>query len=141
VPGRCFGWPLVIGGVPVLKVEGKNGATYWADQGKFALSAGERSVMEQILGRLNGKSPTTASLAQSSAYQEAQHLLVRGDARLLEYVYSELVGEHEPISGFRPVPARSIENLVKAVFNLPRKADRPVARDRPRRGCPDQDRG
>ena len=67
--------------------------------------------------------------------------LERGDARLLEDVYSEVVGEHEPISGFRPVPARSIENLVKAVFNLLRKADRPVARDRPRRGCPDQDRG
>src|SRR6266540_3692874 len=27
--------------------------TYWADQGKFAVSAGERSVMEQMLGRLN----------------------------------------------------------------------------------------
>src|SRR5467141_4084757 len=70
--------PLVLGGVPVLKVESKNGATYWADQGKFAVSAGERSVMEQILGRLIGKSPATASLAQSSAYQEAQPILGNG---------------------------------------------------------------
>src|SRR6267142_2368925 len=70
--------PLMIGGVPVLKVESKNGATYWADQGKFAVSAGERSVMEQLLGRLNGKSPATASLAQSSAYQEAQPVLGNG---------------------------------------------------------------
>jgi hypothetical protein len=70
--------PLVLGGVPVLKVESKNGATYWADQGKFAVSAGERSVMEQILGRLNGKSPATASLAQSPAYQEAQPILGSG---------------------------------------------------------------
>jgi hypothetical protein len=69
--------PLVIGGVPVLKVESKNGTTYWADQGKFAVSAGERSVMEQILDRLNGKS-TAASLAQSSAYQEAQPILGSG---------------------------------------------------------------
>jgi len=70
--------PLVLGGVPVLKVEGKNGATYWADQGKFAVSAGERSVMEQILGRINGKSSAVASLAQSSTYQEAQPILGSG---------------------------------------------------------------
>jgi hypothetical protein len=70
--------PLVIGGVPVLKVERKNGATYWADQGKFAVSAGERSVMEQILGRLNGKSSAAVSLAQSSAYQEALPILGSG---------------------------------------------------------------
>ena len=70
--------PLVLGGVPVLKVESKNGATYWADQGKFAVSAGERSVMEQILGRINGKSSAAASLAQSSAYQEAQSILGGG---------------------------------------------------------------
>ncbi len=70
--------PLVIGGVPVLKVEGRNGATYWADQGKYAVSAGERSVMEQILGRINGKSSAAASLAQSSAYQEAQPILGGG---------------------------------------------------------------
>src|SRR6266481_6353708 len=70
--------PLVLGGVPVLKVESKNGATYWADQGKFAVSAGERSVMEQILGRINGKSSAAASLAQSSAYQDAQSILGSG---------------------------------------------------------------
>jgi len=70
--------PLVIGGVPVLKVEGRNGATYWADQGKYVVSAGERSVMEQILGRINGKSSAAASLAQSSAYQEAQPILGSG---------------------------------------------------------------
>src|SRR5467141_4810896 len=70
--------PLVLGGVPVLKVEGKNGATYWADQGKFAVSAGERSVMEQILGRINGKSSVAAALAQSPAYHEAQSILGGG---------------------------------------------------------------
>src|SRR6267143_5553180 len=69
---------LVLGGLPVLKVEGKNGATYWADQGKFAVSAGERPVMEQILGRINGKTSAAAALAQSSAYQEAQPILGGG---------------------------------------------------------------
>ncbi len=47
--------PLIIGGVPVLKSEGKNGVTYWAEHGKYAVGAGERSVMEEILNRLDGK--------------------------------------------------------------------------------------
>lgn len=70
--------PLMIGGVPVLKAEGKGGTTYWADQGKYTVSAGERSVMEQILGRLSTKSSAGASLVQSSAYQEAQSVLGGG---------------------------------------------------------------
>ena len=70
--------PLMIGGVPVLKAETKTGATYWADQGKYAISAGERSVMEQILGRLGGKTPAASSLAQTPAYHEAQPILGSG---------------------------------------------------------------
>lgn len=73
---------VTIGGVEVLKVEGKSGATYWAEHGKFAVSAGERSVMEEILGRLDGKVSGAASLAQSAAYQEAQANLGSG---LLEF--------------------------------------------------------
>jgi hypothetical protein len=64
--------PITLAGVPVLKSEGKNGVTYWADTGKFAVSAGERAVMEEILGRLGSKSSSVASLAQSAAYQETQ---------------------------------------------------------------------
>jgi hypothetical protein len=73
---------VAIGGVQVLKAEGKSGATYWAEHGKYAVSAGERSVMEDILGRLDGKVAGAASLAQSSAYQEAQGNLGNG---LLEF--------------------------------------------------------
>jgi hypothetical protein len=97
--------PLVMGGVPVLKVEGKNGATYWADQGKFAVSTGERAVMEQTLGRLNGKSSATASLAQSSVYQEAQPILGSG---VLEFFVGipdlkELASDSNP-GGFKARP-------------------------------------
>src|SRR5713101_7304519 len=60
-----------IGGVQVLKAESKNGVTFWAEHGKYAVSAGERSVMEELLGRLDGKISGAASLAQSAAYQEA----------------------------------------------------------------------
>jgi len=73
---------VTIGGVQVLRAESKGGATYWAEHGKYAVSAGERSVMEEILSRLDGKVSGTATLAQSAAYQEAQANLGGG---LLEF--------------------------------------------------------
>ncbi len=73
---------VTIGGVQVLKVQGKSSVTYWAEHGKYAVSAGERSVMEEILGRLDGKVSGMASLAQSAAYREAQANLGSG---LLEF--------------------------------------------------------
>src|SRR2546430_6813284 len=41
---------ITIGSVQVLRAAGKNGVSYWAEHGKYAVSAGERSVMEEILG-------------------------------------------------------------------------------------------
>jgi hypothetical protein len=73
---------VTIAGVQVLQSEGKSGVTYWAEHGKYAVGAGERSVMEDILGRLDGKVSGAASLAQSGAYQEAQANLGGG---LLEF--------------------------------------------------------
>jgi hypothetical protein len=73
---------VTIGSVQVLRAEGKSGVSYWAEHGKYAISAGERSVMEEILGRLGGKVSGTISLAQSAAYQEAQAHLGSG---LLEF--------------------------------------------------------
>jgi len=63
---------VTLAGVPVLKAESKNGTSYWADTGKYAVSASEPRVMEEILARLNGKPSSASSLAQSAAYQEAQ---------------------------------------------------------------------
>jgi hypothetical protein len=74
--------PVTIGSVQVLRAEGKNGISYWAEHGKYAVTAGERSVMEEILGRLDDKVSRTASLAQSAAYQEAHANLGSG---LLEF--------------------------------------------------------
>src|SRR5258708_5603135 len=71
-----------IGGVLVLKSEGKSGTSYWAEHGKYAVGAGERAVMEDILGRLDGKVAKAETLAQSAAYQEAQANLGGG---LLEF--------------------------------------------------------
>ncbi len=73
---------VTIGSVQVLRTEGKSGVSYWAEHGKYAVSTGEQSVMEEILGRLGGRVSATASLAQSAAYQEAQANLGSG---LLEF--------------------------------------------------------
>lgn len=69
---------ITLGGAAVLKSEGKNGTSYWADHGKYAVSASERSVMEEILSRLDGKSAAAASLAQTPAYQESQPIAGSG---------------------------------------------------------------
>ena len=66
---------ITIAGIPVLKVERKDNVTYWAEHGKYALSANEPSVFEEILARLEGKSAGASALTDMPAYREAQPLL------------------------------------------------------------------
>ncbi len=66
-----------IAGVPALKIERKSGTTYWSETGKYAVSAGEESVFEEVLKRVTGKS-AGSSLADSESYREAQPLLAGG---------------------------------------------------------------
>ena len=68
---------LTVAGVPSLKIERKTGITYWAEFGKYAVSASEPAVFEDALNVVNGKysSPT---LSQSLVYQEAMPLLRGG---------------------------------------------------------------
>ena len=73
---------ISIGGAQVLKVERKTGITYWTETGKYAVSANERSVLEEVLSRLEEKAPAGSSLAQTAAYKEAAPLLGGG---LLEF--------------------------------------------------------
>src|SRR3984893_10846195 len=61
---------MTIAGVPVLKVQRKTGATYWVEHGKYAVSANEPAVLEEILSRLAGKTSSAAALTDSPAYQE-----------------------------------------------------------------------
>ncbi|HKN25642.1 MAG TPA: hypothetical protein VJX72_12410 [Candidatus Acidoferrum sp.] len=68
---------LTVAGIPALKVERKSGITYWAEFGKYAVSANEMAVFEEVLNVVNGKSAGTA-LGQSMAYQEAKPLLSGG---------------------------------------------------------------
>lgn len=69
---------VAIAGVQVLKVERKTGSNYWVENGKYAIGAGEATVMEDLLGRLGGKTAGASSLSQSAAYQEAQPIAGSG---------------------------------------------------------------
>ena len=53
------------------KIEGKTASSYWAENGNYAVGAGEPAVMEELLNRLENKSSQAGSLAQSAAYQES----------------------------------------------------------------------
>jgi len=68
---------LTVAGVPSLKVERKSSITYWAEFGKYAVSANELPVFEEVLNVVNGK-PAAAVLAESASYQEARPLLTGG---------------------------------------------------------------
>jgi hypothetical protein len=69
---------ISIGDKQVLKVERKTGITYWTETGKYAVSANERSVLQEVLARLDEKPPARSSLAQIAAYKEAAPLLGGG---------------------------------------------------------------
>lgn len=93
---------VTIAGVPALKVDRKASTTYWVEHGKYAASASDRSVLEEILGRLEGKSADASSLAQSAAYKEAQPQLGGG---LLEFF--------AVIPNLKELPADASTNGVK----------------------------
>ena len=69
--------PLTVAGVSALKVERKSGTTYWAEFSKYAVSAQELSVFEEILNLLNGK-PGSDALSQAAVFQEAKPMLSGG---------------------------------------------------------------
>ncbi|HXM91105.1 MAG TPA: hypothetical protein VN974_06135, partial [Candidatus Dormibacteraeota bacterium] len=69
---------MTIAGVPVLKVQRKTGVTYWVEHGKYAVSANEPAVLEEILSRLAGKASSSAALTDSPAYEEAHSVLGSG---------------------------------------------------------------
>ena len=68
---------ISLAGISVLKVERKNSTTYWAEDGKYAISANEPAVFEDVVGLLKGSAATSA-LGQTAAYQEAQPIVGNG---------------------------------------------------------------
>jgi hypothetical protein len=68
---------ITIAGSPVLKIERRDSVTFWGEHGKYAVSAWDPKVFEEIATRLDGNA-ATGSLAQTAAYQEAGPLIGRG---------------------------------------------------------------
>ncbi|HUL34537.1 MAG TPA: hypothetical protein VL128_11675 [Candidatus Eisenbacteria bacterium] len=68
---------VTVAGVKALKIERKSSTTYWAETGKYAVSASDPLVFEDVLTRLRGK-VTGPTLAASESYREAKSLLSGG---------------------------------------------------------------
>jgi hypothetical protein len=89
---------LTVAGVPALKVQRKTEVTYWAEFGKYAVSANELPVFEEILNVVNGK-PASSSLSQLPSYQEAKPLLTGGVLELFMGIPStEQIAASSPAS-------------------------------------------
>jgi len=95
---------VTVAGLPALKVDRKESTTYWVEHGKYAASAGERSVLEDILARLERQGSDTSSLAQSSAYKEAQPQLGGGVLEFFVGVPSLKALAPDTASGFKMAP-------------------------------------
>jgi hypothetical protein len=93
-----------VAGVPALKVERTSSVTYWVEHGKYAASASERQVLEEILTRLEGKATGAASLAQSEAYKEALPQLGGGVIEFFARVPSLKAFAPDNASGFKLAP-------------------------------------
>jgi hypothetical protein len=96
---------ITIADVPVLKVQRKTGVTYWVEHGKYAISANETAVLEEILNRLNGKPASAGALTDSKAYKEAQSVLGSGQIEFFLRVPDlESLATESTAGGFRMLP-------------------------------------
>jgi hypothetical protein len=95
---------ITIAGVPALKVDRKESTTYWVEHGRYAASASERSVLEEILARLERQGSDSSSLAQSPAYKEAQSQLGGGFIEFFAGVPSLKGLAPDSASGFKLAP-------------------------------------
>jgi hypothetical protein len=69
-----------IGGISAIKIERKNGTTYWVDGGKYTFSASEPTVLEQISAWTKHATPEAMRLSQVEAFREAGDLVKGGVA-------------------------------------------------------------
>jgi len=102
---------ITIAGSPVLKIERKDSVTFWGEHGKYAVSAADPKVFEEIAMRLDAK-PATGSLAQTAAYQEAGSLVGAGVLEFFVRV-SQLRDLAPPDSANSPVKAAPILDALK----------------------------
>lgn len=94
-----------LAGIPVIKMERNGGTSYWAENGKYALSASEPAVFEQITAWTKHATAEAAELSQSAAYKEASDLLTGGVLELFFHFPSvkQMAGDSS-VAGFRIRP-------------------------------------
>jgi hypothetical protein len=108
---------ITLAGVPALKVDRKESTTYWVEHGRYAASASERSVLEDILARLERQGSDSSSLAQSPAYKEAQPQLGGGVIEFFAGVPSLKGLAPDSASGFKLAPVLNALKL-EAIHSL-----------------------
>jgi hypothetical protein len=107
-----------LAGISAIKMERKGGTSYWAEDGKYAFSASEPAVFEQIALWARHKTPAAGGLSQTAAYREAADVLQGGTVE----VYFHFPGIRELSSdtsagGFRIRPL--LESLkLEAVHSI-----------------------
>jgi len=67
-----------IAGISAMKIERKTATTYWADDGRYTLTAAEPAVLGQIAVWVRHAEPGAARLSETAAYREAGDLLKGG---------------------------------------------------------------
>jgi hypothetical protein len=108
---------ITLAGKPALKVDRKESTTYWVEHGRYAASASERSVLEDILARLERQGSDSSSLAQSPAYKEAQPQLGGGVIEFFAGVPSLKGLAPDSASGFKLAPVLNALKL-EAIHSL-----------------------
>src|SRR2546430_2962402 len=99
-----------IAGISAIKIERKSGTSYWAEEGKYEISASEPMVFEQILKWTKHETPEPARMAKTAAYREAGDLLKGGVADFFFHFTSTQDMDWETsVGGFRLRPL--IESL------------------------------
>jgi hypothetical protein len=98
--------PVMIAGIPAVKEERKDATSYWLESGKYLISSGEPSVIEQILARMKNGAVPAASLANSAAFKEANSVLGGGifEAFLDISGVNKLAADSSGPGGFRAGP-------------------------------------
>ncbi|HWZ99531.1 MAG TPA: hypothetical protein VN025_17370 [Candidatus Dormibacteraeota bacterium] len=69
--------PTMIAGVPAMKVEHKSETEYWVENGKYVVTSGEVSVIEQILSHMKSDSLASKSLITPEQAAEMEKILAR----------------------------------------------------------------
>ena len=90
-------------GIPGMKFTSKTGNSYWVEKGKYLVSTAERSVMEDILARLDDKSAAGSSAPNLTSKSGNSHeavkdksLLNASDRSVLKDIVARLDGKSMP---------------------------------------------